>query len=51
LLEHEVGAQAGLRRLDRFMTEPQPEHGAIDTCLRQLLEIPPSALGFSVTGR
>jgi len=28
--------QVGLRRLDRLMTEPERDHGAIDTCLQEL---------------
>jgi hypothetical protein len=28
--------QRRLRRLDRFMTEPQRDHGAVDACLQKL---------------
>src|ERR1700674_1369424 len=35
-LECEVGVQGGLRRLDRFMTEPQRDHGAVNVRLQQL---------------
>src|SRR5947207_2000666 len=34
-LEGEVGMQVRLRRLDRFMTEPQRDHGAVDAGLQQ----------------
>lgn len=30
-----MGVQVRLRRLDRFMTEPQRDHGAVDTGLQQ----------------
>jgi hypothetical protein len=35
-LECEVGVQISLRRLDRFMTEPKRDYGAIDAGLQQL---------------
>lgn len=31
-----MGVQVGLRRLDRFVTEPQRDHGAVDARLQQL---------------
>ena len=34
-LEGEVGVQVRLCRLDRFMTEPQRDHGAVDAGLQQ----------------
>ena len=30
LLHREIGMQVDLRRLDRFMSEPQRDHGAVD---------------------
>jgi hypothetical protein len=36
LLEGEVRVQIGLRRLDRFVAEPQRDHGAVDACLQEL---------------
>jgi hypothetical protein len=42
-LEGEVGVQVRLRRLDRFMTEPQRDRGAVDAGLQQFQYAPGKA--------
>jgi hypothetical protein len=39
-----VGVQVSLRRLDRFMTEPQRDQGAIDACLQEQRNVSPNTI-------